>query len=140
MKLASLIFAVVLSMLFGATGVRGQHTRPLSIVEVVPATVTVIGVTGKPVFLTEFDLKKLPQRTIKTTAGGNQATFEGGLLIGVLATTDLPTGERFHSTAASYYLLAEAKDDYRAVFAWAELASTFMDKAVYVVTERDGKP
>ena len=26
------------------------------------------------------------------------------------------------------------------MFAWAELDSTFMDKAVYVVTKRDGKP
>ena len=34
----------------------------------------------------------------------------------------------------------EAKDGYRATFAWAELDSTFADKAVYVVTKRDGKP
>ena len=34
----------------------------------------------------------------------------------------------------------EAKDGYRAVYAWAELDSTFMDKSVYVVTKRDGKP
>lgn len=53
---------------------------------------------------------------------------------------DLPAGEKFHSTAASYYLTAEGRDGYRAVFAWAELDSTFMDKAVYVVTKRDGKP
>jgi len=37
-------------------------------------------------------------------------------------------------------MVVEAKDDYRAVFAWAELDSSFMDKAVYVVTKRDGKP
>jgi hypothetical protein len=36
-------------------------------------------------------------------------------------------------------MLVEAKDGYRATFAWAELDSTFMDKAVYVVTNRDGK-
>ena len=34
----------------------------------------------------------------------------------------------------------EANDGYRAVFAWAELDSTFMDKDVYVVTKRDGNP
>jgi hypothetical protein len=49
-------------------------------------------------------------------------------------------GEKFHSTASSYYLIVEAMDGYRAVFAWAELDSTFIEKAVYVVTKRDGKP
>ena len=52
----------------------------------------------------------------------------------------LKLGEKFHDTVASYYLVVEAKDGYRAVFAWAELDSTFMDKSAYVVTKRDGKP
>jgi hypothetical protein len=37
-------------------------------------------------------------------------------------------------------MVVEAKDGYRATFAWAELDSSFMDKSVYVVTKRDGKP
>jgi hypothetical protein len=37
-------------------------------------------------------------------------------------------------------VVVEAQDGYRAVFAWAELDPTFMDKSVYVVTMRDGKP
>ena len=41
---------------------------------------------------------------------------------------------------ASYYLLVEATDGYRALFAWAELDSAFMDKSVYVATKREGKP
>jgi hypothetical protein len=57
-------------------------------------------------------------------------------LTDVLAKVDLPTGEKSHSTTASYYLLVEARDGYRAVFAWAEVDATFMDKAVYVVTRR----
>jgi hypothetical protein len=40
----------------------------------------------------------------------------------------------------SYYLVVEARDGYRAVFAWAELDPGFMDKSVYVATMRDGKP
>jgi hypothetical protein len=34
----------------------------------------------------------------------------------------------------------EAQDGYKAVFAWAELDATFMDKSIYVITRRDGKP
>jgi hypothetical protein len=101
---------------------------------------TVQGVGGKSVSVSSADLAKLPQKTVETTDHGKPAKFEGVLLTDVLAKVDLPAGEKFHKTAASYYLVVEAKDGYRAVFAWAELDSGFMDKAVYVVTKRDGKP
>src|ERR1035441_5600324 len=103
-------------------------------------TMVVQGVDGKSVTLSASDLSKLPQQTVSTTDHETPATFEGVLLADVLAKVALPAGEKFHSTAASYYLLVEAKDGYRAVYAWAELDSTFMDKSVYVVTKRDGKP
>ena len=101
-------------------------------------TLTLQGVGGKALALSSVDLAKLPQKTIKTTDHGTAATFEGVLLSDVLHKVGLPTGEEFHSTAASYYMLVEARDGYRAVFAWAELDPTFMDKDVYVVTKRDG--
>jgi DMSO/TMAO reductase YedYZ molybdopterin-dependent catalytic subunit len=105
-----------------------------------PATLVVHGVGGTSATLSVADLAKLPQQTVKVTDHGTPATFAGVLLSDVLAKVAVPAGEKFHSTAASYYLLVEAKDGYRATFAWAELDSTFMDKSVYVVTMRDGKP
>ena len=48
------------------------------------------------------------------TDHGTPAAFEGVLLTDVLAEIDLSTGEKYHSTAAAYYLLVEAKDGYRA--------------------------
>ena len=106
----------------------------------VPATLLVQGIGGTSATLSVSDLSKLPQQTVKVTDHGTAATFEGVLLTDVLAKVDLPLGEKFHSTGASYYMLVEARDGYRAVFAWAELDSTFMDKSVYVVMKRDGKP
>ena len=106
----------------------------------VPATLVVHGVGGTSATLSVADLSKMPQQTVKVTDHGTAATFEGVLLTDVLAKVDLPLGEKFHSTGASYYMLVEARDGYRAVFAWAELDSTFMDKSVYVVMKRDGKP
>jgi hypothetical protein len=106
----------------------------------VPATLVVNGVGGSSATISVADLAKLPQQTVKVADHGTPATFEGVLLSDVLAKVAVPAGEKFHSTAASYYLLVEAKDGYRATFAWAELDSTFMDKSVYVVTMRDGKP
>jgi hypothetical protein len=61
------------------------------------------------------------------------------LLTDLLPQIAIPTGEKFHSTAASYYLVTEGRDRYRAVFAWTELDPSFQGKAVYVVTKRNGK-
>jgi hypothetical protein len=105
-----------------------------------PAKLVVQGIGGTSAMLSASDLSKVPWQTVKATDHGMAVTFEGVLLTDVLAKVDLPLGEKFHSTGASYYLVAEAKDGYRAVFAWAELDATFMEKAVYVVTKRDGKP
>ena len=106
----------------------------------VPPALTVQGAGGTSATLTAADIGKLPQHTVQVTDHGKPATFEGVLLTDVLGRVDMPSGEKFHKTAASYYLLVEAKDGYRAVFAWAELDSTFTDKAVYMVTKRDGNP
>jgi hypothetical protein len=103
------------------------------------SSLSVQGLGGKNVVLSPADLSKLPQKTITATDHGTPATFEGVLLTDIFAKVDLPTGEKFHSTAASYFVVVEAKDGYRAVFAWVELDSSFMDKVVYVVTKRDGK-
>ena len=98
------------------------------------------GLGGSSVTLTEADLEKLPQQTITTADHGTTVTFQGVRLADVLTKVDLPLGDKYHSTAASYYVLAEGKDGYRVVFAWAEVDAGFMDKQIYVVTKRDGKP
>jgi len=103
------------------------------------ASLVVQGVGGTSATLTLADLAKLPQQTVKTTDHGTPTMFQGVLLADVLSKVALPTGEKFHRTASSYYLLVEAKDGYRVVFAWAELDSSLMDKPIYVVTMRDGK-
>jgi hypothetical protein len=108
--------------------------------DIVPASFAVTGIEGETVSVTAWDLSKLPQQTVTIPDHGTSTTFEGVLLKDVLSKVPLPTGEKFHKTAASYYMVVKAKDGYRATFAWAELDSTFMDKAAYVVTKRDGKP
>jgi hypothetical protein len=113
----------------------------LSIAACQGQTLVVQGLGGSSVTLSAADLSNLPQHTVKnTTEQGVPVTFEGVLLTDLLAKVDLPVGEKFRSTGASYYLVVEAKDGYRAVFAWAELDSAFMDKSVYLATKRDGKP
>jgi len=107
--------------------------------DLVAATLTINGISQTAV-VTEDDLSNLPQRTVTTTDHGAQVALEGVLLADLLKQVDLPTGEKFHSTAASYYLVAEGRDGYRAVLSWAEVDSSFVDKPAYVMVKRDGKP
>lgn len=105
----------------------------------VPLIVEGLGGTSAMFYVSDFS--KLPQQIIKTIDHGTHVTFQGVLLADALShQVGLPTGEAFHSTAASYYVIAEALDGYKSVFAWAEIDPTFTDRKVYVVTKRDGRP
>lgn len=101
---------------------------------------TVRGLNATKVKLSAAGLDKLPQQKVQFTDQDKPVTYEGVLLSDVLAKVDLPLGEAFHKTGASYYLQVDAADGYKAVFAWAELDASVMDKAIYLVTKRDGKP
>jgi len=104
------------------------------------AAIAITGVGGKSAHLTLADLSKLPQQTFTATDHGVTVSFSGVLLSDVLAKVDTPTGEAFRKTAASHFVVVEAKDGYRAVFAWAELDPSFTDRKVYLATHRDAKP
>jgi hypothetical protein len=105
----------------------------------VPQTLTVQGLSATNAVLSASDIAKLPQQTVKTSEHGTPVTFEGVLLSDVLAKARTPTGEQFNKTVASYYVVAEAHDGYRAVFSWGEVDPSFTDRKMYVVTKRDGK-
>lgn len=139
MKRAALVFAV--SMLFAATGLRGHAIRTPKPFppDISASTITVTGLSGTTATLNAADLAKLPLQTIKTTDHGNPVTFEGVFLNDILTKVAIPTGGAFNKTVASYYLMVEANDGYKAVFSWAEVDPTFTDRKVYVVTKRDGK-
>lgn len=82
----------------------------------VPATLVVQGINGTGATLSIADLDSFRQQTVRINDNGTPVTFQGALLTDVLAKVDLPSGEKFQSTAASYYLLVESRDGYRAVF------------------------
>jgi hypothetical protein len=127
--------ALCLSAALGVSALdQTPHTPPA------PGKLTVYGLDGTAAVFTVADLEKLPLHTLDVIDHDKPATFEGVALSDLLAKVALPTGEKYHKTGTSYYLLVEAKDGYRALFAWAELDSSFMDKPVYVAIRRDGKP
>jgi Oxidoreductase molybdopterin binding domain len=105
-----------------------------------PAVISLQGLEGKPVTVTTEDLAKLPQHSIKASEHGSSATFEGVLLNDVLTLVNVPIGEKLRGKALTQYLLVEAADGYRIVFALPELDPAFTSQRVYLVTKRDGKP
>jgi len=105
-----------------------------------PPAISIDGGNGHTATLTVAELAALPQQTIKAIEHGTSVTFEGVPLSEVLAKVQAPVGEELRGKALADYLLVEAADGYRAVFALAELDPAFSDKRVYLATKRDGKP
>jgi hypothetical protein len=103
-----------------------------------PAAVTVDNGNGTTVSMTLSDLAKLPQQTVRVTDHGTAATFDGVLLSDVLAQVKMPSGEQLRGKALAAYLLVEAADGYRAVFALPELDAGFTDRKIYLVFKRNG--
>ncbi|MGD0362632.1 MAG: molybdopterin-dependent oxidoreductase [Bryobacteraceae bacterium] len=104
-----------------------------------PPALLVDGGNGKTVTLTAADLSALPQHKIDATEHGTPASFDGVLLSGILAKVDMPSGEKMRGKLMSLYLLVEAADGYRVVFALPDLDAAFTDRKVYLATRRDGK-
>jgi len=105
-----------------------------------PTALRIEGISGTAVTISPADLAQLPQQTVRMVDHGTSVTFEGVALTDVLAKVKTPTGEEFNPYVASYYLVAEGQDRYKAVFSFAEVDPSFTDRRLYIVTKRDGMP
>src|SRR5262249_46171945 len=105
-----------------------------------PILLTVSGEVEHPLRLTAKDLSRLPRRSIHAAEHGKEADFAGVPLSSVLQLAGIPAGERLRGKGVVKYLLVDAKDGYRVVFALAELDSAFTDREVLLADRRDGKP
>ena len=103
-------------------------------------TLVVEGADGKAVTLSAGDIAKLTKHEIEVEDHGSPARFTAVLLDDILAKVQRPTGDKYHGSSAAHYMLVEAADGYRAVYAWAELDSGFTDRKIYLALARDGKP
>jgi hypothetical protein len=121
-------------------GVHLLHVDVPSDVGIRVSKLTVHGISATSATFSPPDLAKLPAQTVTATDHGAPVSFQGVLLTDVLAKVRTPTGEAFNKIVASYYVIAEAQDGYKAVFSWAEVDPSFTDRKLYIVTKRDGKP
>ena len=71
---------------------------------------------------------------------GRLTTNEGVPLAELLRAAGAPIGEKLRGANMASYIVAEAKDGYRVVFALPELDAAFTDSKVLVAYAANGRP
>jgi hypothetical protein len=71
---------------------------------------------------------------------GRESEFEGVALFDVLKSAGAKFGNELRGGELAKYLLVEASDGYRVVFALPELDPACTDRVVLLADRRDGKP
>jgi hypothetical protein len=69
-----------------------------------------------------------------------EVVYEGTLLPEVLRRVAAPLGDAFHHEHPTWYVLIEARDGYRALFALPEVDPAFSDQVILLADRKDGKP
>jgi DMSO/TMAO reductase YedYZ molybdopterin-dependent catalytic subunit len=103
------------------------------------ATLAISGSVTKPLVLTPQDIKSLPRTTVSFTEEGREVKYEGVLVGEILARAGAPLGRDLTGAAVATYVVATAKDGYRAVFSLAELDPAFTGSDIIVADTIDGK-
>lgn len=88
------------------------------------------------------DLSALPRKSIraKDYKGVDTVTFEGVELHEVLRKVGIKLGKDLKHAELSKYLVAEAHDGYKIVFALAEIEPLFTNNIILLADTKNGKP
>jgi DMSO/TMAO reductase YedYZ molybdopterin-dependent catalytic subunit len=102
---------------------------------------SVAGEVPHPLKLTAEEFAQLPRRTVRATdREGKEAEFEGVAVFEILQRSGLKLGNELRGPALAQYLLVQAADGYRAVFALPEIDPACTDRTILLADRRDGKP
>ncbi|MBC7798252.1 MAG: molybdopterin-dependent oxidoreductase [Pyrinomonadaceae bacterium] len=130
-------FFITLLFLTFATFANAQKALEKSILRVEVANESI----SKSVEFKMSDLAKLTRRDLKIKSVDNkETTFSGFELREVLQLAGVKFGDDLRGKRLAEYLLVEAADGYKAVFALTELDAAFTDKIILLADKRDGKP
>jgi DMSO/TMAO reductase YedYZ molybdopterin-dependent catalytic subunit len=119
----------------------GKAVKPAQQRTGAPVTLQVYGEVSEPLSLSSEEFAKLPHQTVRAKGhDGVESQYEGVPLLAMLAKAGIPTGKDLKGRAMALYVVVEAADNYRAVFALAELDPAFTDRTILLADHRDGKP
>ena len=99
------------------------------------------GDVERPQQWTLDDLAALPRREVRARdRDGTEVIFAGVALVELLRLAGVPLGEKLRGSNMALYLLVDAADGYRVVFALPELDPAFTERVVLLADHRDGQP
>ncbi len=102
---------------------------------------SVKGEAERPLDLTAEEFAKLPRQSVHAKDHeGKEADYEGVALVDVLKAAGVKFGQDLRGKALANYLVVEAADGYRAVYALPELDAAFTDRVILLADQRDKKP
>jgi DMSO/TMAO reductase YedYZ molybdopterin-dependent catalytic subunit len=138
--------AIAVGVVLGLTGygreswAQAPATAGAGATQTGPVVVKVEGEVSTPLRLTAVELSQLPRQSVIARAHDEkESRFEGVALFDVLKKAGLPTGKDLRGKAVTLYLVVEAADGYRAVFALPELDPAFTDRVILLADRRDGQ-
>lgn len=136
MKTFIILTLFILSLAFSASAQDKQTVAP----KIDETLLRVETESGKYFELRTSDLAKLPHREVKTkNHDGADVTFGGVDLREVLKLAGVKFGDEGKKTNLISYLIVEAADNYRVVFAMSELESNLTDKVILLADSSAGK-
>jgi len=95
---------------------------------------------GVSVKVTAAEIAGLPHQKVSVTLHGKATSFEGVALRLVLQKAGITLGESLRGKRLATYLLVQAADGYRVVFALPELDPAFTDRIILLADRADGHP
>jgi DMSO/TMAO reductase YedYZ molybdopterin-dependent catalytic subunit len=96
--------------------------------------------SGAPVSVSAADITGMPHQKISVEEHGKSVNFEGVPLRLVLEKAGVAFGDSLRGKRLASYLLVEAADGYRAIFALPELDPAFTDRVILLADRVDGHP
>src|SRR5262249_25438783 len=133
----------ILLLLVFSPAVRNApgQDRPVAKQAPARALISVKGEIEHPLEFSAEQFGKCPRQSVEAKDhDGKDAVYEGVPLVELLKSAGLKFGQELRGKELANYLVVEASDGYRAVFALPELDPAFTDRVVLIADRRDKHP
>jgi Oxidoreductase molybdopterin binding domain len=95
----------------------------------------------RPLVLHDSDLQGLPRKHVAVTdERGKGVTYDGVSVADILLRAGAPLGRRLRGPQMRLYVIVDAADGYRVVYALPELNPDFVNQVVILADRRNGHP
>jgi DMSO/TMAO reductase YedYZ molybdopterin-dependent catalytic subunit len=136
LRAAALTYGSLVALALIASRPAHAQTAPSS-----NATLRVTGEVERPLVLSEADLQALPRKHLAVTdEKGTPVTYDGVPVVELLRRAGAPLGKKLRGPQMKLYVVINATDGYRVVFALPEFDPDFTDRVTILADRRDGHP